>query len=1348
MQSQQHQLQSQQQRQHQNIPNQMQYQQQQQQLNQRQQQYRDDTIKPNPGLLHHHLHHRKQQSSYSNKQHQPQQQGAMKRGRSSPIQEESQHDQQQHLASNQRTNMQQHLQGGNDDQYQHGQRTSHPTDRRGDYRSWLETMNVLNSSFTDFSYSSQSLKHVVVTEAAPTATSASTTEIIKSDIIDQPNELNEVNHDTLCHQLGEDELDYDTISGNGDLRIASMTSGSDDGIYGSESYRPMTVQQNRVLLLESSYHNLNELNAMEHEMQDKLSHDRNQTVIRHHYQPPPPNQQQQVRPFNQQPKQIETIPTTNDKKLDSIFDTSCEKTKSHLYLSPTYHKDQFYFYDNEGIKQKFPTFMCPNCGTEQRMFFTADDAADYVNQNNAGGAGGYLAFYFFIYVILSLFIFGMEEGWKPIDCIYFAVITLTTAGLGDYVPTSDVNKIICSIFIYFGVACIGLLLGSYIASMLDERANAKRTERQIESCPVCTKMKMIKEKHQQQQKPPKPQRGQQNVPRSYLDVYDGYGSNDNREKPNCNLDGNFSRSCHADYNQGNNKTNQDFDMFRSERLPHHTVGDLHHRTTSTSSLPLSSPKQEGRTSNHNKHHRTSSEFHLPSTTESSSRSAAMIRSEQLSRSDIDHVIGSSQSSSFQTSSLRSSMVYSSSGSTNRDLHVPLITDRHRRNSYHQRRTPASSRGTQQQEHQQIQIETDDKKPNSNTATLDRIDPTRSRAISIKQSQSQPDLTNLLLLESPEQSESERKKALDQIQLGSPLTRDILRRQSHTRHFSFDAGAQNTKNIKSNNLVITPSKKADTYSSKKTESNSTNLTTSSSIRSATNHPSSTNLSSLRSSTSSKSRRRRTLSVTSNSTAGTAQIKKRTARYLERRSSSGYESTNTLQNVTEDEGMGISSSSSLVSDDERTCEESFDSSRTVYSSSSSSSSSTSSCSTTSTQWLTDETKIKLHAAKYVFVTLRIALVNSLVIIAVGCIGFWLIEGFSLVDSWYFTTVLLTTVGYGDIVPKTHGGKLFATIYILVAGTILLNNMSSISMIPLELRRLRIERAVLTQFGEHLDDAALHELATGPVIQRLHLSANRVDGLDECTREMFALAMLVRLGKVTEYDIKQTFASFRRLDVNNDGVLNSRSIIAGMIKKTQQQQRLILALKGQTDDKVCKQKTTINNIATTKYPSSTTAKAAGAIAPVVKDYGSTEIISFATSMPSTTENPPTSSQPIPITSSSGLVRFSTMSHNSDGQHLRTKQSSANAERSSSFTHITDTNVPISSLTRTNSASGRYWFGRQGSLYVDGDDDDGVVYRYPSNTTLMPHIDDENDDDDDDDGSSMNANENTRLLNHHVAS
>jgi len=152
------------------------------------------------------------------------------------------------------------------------------------------------------------------------------------------------------------------------------------------------------------------------------------------------------------------------------------------------------------------------------------------------------------------------------------------------------------------------------------------------------------------------------------------------------------------------------------------------------------------------------------------------------------------------------------------------------------------------------------------------------------------------------------------------------------------------------------------------------------------------------------------------------------------------------------------------------------------------------------------------------------------------------------FYALASLLTiySVGYGDIAPVTRGGKLFATIYILVAGTVLLNNMSNISIIPLELRKRRLQRAVLTQFGDQLDDATLRELATGPLVQRLRLAVKNPTGLDECTREMFSLAMLVRLGKVSEEEIRQTFAAFRRLDVNDEGVLNSRSIIAGMIQK----------------------------------------------------------------------------------------------------------------------------------------------------------------------------------------------------------
>jgi len=42
------------------------------------------------------------------------------------------------------------------------------------------------------------------------------------------------------------------------------------------------------------------------------------------------------------------------------------------------------------------------------------------------------------------------------------------------------------------------------------------------------------------------------------------------------------------------------------------------------------------------------------------------------------------------------------------------------------------------------------------------------------------------------------------------------------------------------------------------------------------------------------------------------------------------------------------------------------------------------------------------------------------------------------------------------------------------------------------------------------------------------------------MFALTMLVRLGKVNEQDIRATFAAFQKLDRNNDGILTKNSYI----------------------------------------------------------------------------------------------------------------------------------------------------------------------------------------------------------------
>jgi voltage-gated potassium channel len=55
--------------------------------------------------------------------------------------------------------------------------------------------------------------------------------------------------------------------------------------------------------------------------------------------------------------------------------------------------------------------------------------------------------------------------------------------------------------------------------------------------------------------------------------------------------------------------------------------------------------------------------------------------------------------------------------------------------------------------------------------------------------------------------------------------------------------------------------------------------------------------------------------------------------------------------------------------------------------------------------------------------------------GTVGFHLLEGWSLADSLYVSAQTVTTVGYGDITPRTVGGRLFATVFMMFGvGTVL--------------------------------------------------------------------------------------------------------------------------------------------------------------------------------------------------------------------------------------------------------------------------------------------------------------------------
>ena len=497
--------------------------------------------------------------------------------------------------------------------------------------------------------------------------------------------------------------------------------------------------------------------------------------------------------------------------------------------------------------KKFPPFVCPRCRIEQRRFFGIDSAPGQFES-----PAGYFAFYFAIYMLASLFIFGLEEGWTPLDCIYFSVITLTTAGLGDLVPTTIGGKVICSIFIYFGVACIGLLLGSLLASGMDDASRKASEEQLLESCIHC-------------------QRRHTNPRNAYEDrSRDNMGAPKKRRKKkrwfserNGNIIHNYSFLSHnSDLSLLSNKLKTNGSQFFNR---------TRNRAVAVEGIDFTIPpdEEEGL-----RHLHLNGNGNLPTSLDSKDN------------------------------------IYTATGIVSDAINIPKNNNNINNNNSWNHSLSSTPRSTLE--------DVDESTPMLSTSTSNN---------------------NLEISPFPN-----RRK-----------------RQDHTRHLSFDH--TNFSHLVGS-MPGMPLGRVRLFSADNNKSK---------------HP-------------------------KGQTNGFANIDS--------------------DNFTEDDNSVFSSTDS-------------DSSNHLL-----------------------QPLNRMRAAKFVFLTLKQAVVNSVFIIAIGAFGFHYIEKLGAVDAFYFTTVLLTTVGYGDLAPKTPEGKMFATVYVLVAGTVLLNNMSTISMIPLELRRRRVERAVLSQ------------------------------------------------------------------------------------------------------------------------------------------------------------------------------------------------------------------------------------------------------------------------------------------------
>ncbi|MEO9870572.1 potassium channel family protein [Ekhidna sp.] len=69
-------------------------------------------------------------------------------------------------------------------------------------------------------------------------------------------------------------------------------------------------------------------------------------------------------------------------------------------------------------------------------------------------------------------------------------------------------------------------------------------------------------------------------------------------------------------------------------------------------------------------------------------------------------------------------------------------------------------------------------------------------------------------------------------------------------------------------------------------------------------------------------------------------------------------------------------------------------------------------------------------------RDLLLTGIAILIIGTLAYHELEGWSYLDSFYFSFITLTTIGFGDFAPQTDGGKIFTILYITIGVGIILS------------------------------------------------------------------------------------------------------------------------------------------------------------------------------------------------------------------------------------------------------------------------------------------------------------------------
>jgi len=79
-----------------------------------------------------------------------------------------------------------------------------------------------------------------------------------------------------------------------------------------------------------------------------------------------------------------------------------------------------------------------------------------------------------VYYVATIVLYSNLEGWGVVDCIYFAVVVVTTVGYGDYLPTSDAAKIVTIVMAHFALIIVAFSITDLVKIVRDVTTRAMR----------------------------------------------------------------------------------------------------------------------------------------------------------------------------------------------------------------------------------------------------------------------------------------------------------------------------------------------------------------------------------------------------------------------------------------------------------------------------------------------------------------------------------------------------------------------------------------------------------------------------------------------------------------------------------------------------------------------------------------------------------------------------------------------------------------------------------------------------------------------------------------------------------